>query len=321
MEHVSKLREGAAPRASYLPEQLTDDMFEALPDSEKNSEFIAMSNKTFLQDTWRKFRKNKLALSGLIFLILMILGVVLIPMLSPYTYEMQNLTNRNKLPSLANPFGTDKLGRDILVRVMYGGRISLSIGFAAAAINLVIGILYGGIAGYFGGRVDNLMMRFIDIIYSVPDLLYIILILMVFGNSVFSMLIAICMTSWVQMARQVRTQVLSLKQMEFSLAARVIGASRKRILFKHLVVNALGPIIVCLTMMVPSAIFTEAFLSFVGIGIAPPQSSWGLLANDSRSLFFTHPIQIIWPITAICLTILSLNFIGDGIGEALSHKR
>lgn len=316
MDDLIRIKEDAV-----IPEHLTDEMFELLPDSEKNAEFIAMSNKTFLQDTWGKFKKNKLALAGLVFLTLMVLGVIFVPMLSPYAYDMQNLANRNKLPSLANPFGTDKLGRDILVRVMYGGRISLSIGFAAAAINLWIGILYGGIAGYFGGKVDNLMMRFIDIIYSVPDLLYIILILMVFGNSVLSMLIAICMTSWVQMARQVRTQVLSLKQMEFSLAAQVIGASRKRILFKHLVVNALGPIIVCLTMMVPSAIFTEAFLSFVGIGIAPPQSSWGLLANDSRSLFFTYPIQIIWPITAICLTILSLNFIGDGIGEALSHKR
>lgn len=302
-------------------EQLTDEMFEPLPESEKNSEFIAMSSKTFLQDTWRKFKKNKLAVAGLIFLTIMILSVILIPMLSPYTYDMQDLTNKNQMPSWEHPFGTDKLGRDILVRVMYGGRISMSIGFAAAAINLCIGIVYGGIAGYFGGKVDNLMMRFIDIIYSVPDLLYVILILMVFGNNVKSMLLAICMTSWVQMARQVRTQVLSLKQMEFALAAQVIGASKKRILFNHLVVNALGPIIVCLTMMVPSAIFTEAFLSFVGIGITPPQSSWGLLANDCRSLFFTYPIQIIWPIAAICLTILSLNFIGDGIGEALSQKR
>lgn len=302
-------------------DQLTDEMFEKLPDSEKNSEFIAMSSKTFLQDTWRKFKKNKLALTGLIFLTLMVLGVILIPMLSPYTYEMQDLSMKNMPPSLQHPFGTDKLGRDILVRVMYGGRISLSIGFAAAAINLCIGIVYGGIAGYFGGKVDNIMMRIIDIVYSVPELLYIILILMVFGNSVSSMLLAICITSWVQMARQVRTQVLSLKQMEFALAAQVIGASRKRILFNHLVVNALGPIIVCLTMMVPSAIFTEAFLSFVGIGITPPESSWGLLANDCRNLIFTNPIQIIWPVAAICLTILSLNFIGDGVGEALSQKR
>lgn len=317
---MSVIDEGAVKSVVEKP-QLSEEMFEPLPDSEKNSEFIAMSSKTFLQDTWRKFKKNKLALTGLIFLSLMVLAVILVPLLSPYTYEMQDLASKNQMPSLQHPFGTDKLGRDILVRVMYGGRISLAIGFAAAAINLCIGIVYGGIAGYFGGKVDNVMMRIIDIIYSVPDLLYVILILMVFGNSVSSMLLAICMTSWVQMARQVRTQVLSLKQMEFALAARVIGASKKRILFKHLVVNALGPIIVCLTMMVPSAIFTEAFLSFVGIGITPPQSSWGLLANDCRSLFFTYPVQIIWPIASICLTILSLNFIGDGIGEALAQKR
>lgn len=317
---MSVIDEAAMKSVVEKPE-LSEEMFEPLPDSEKNSEFIAMSSKTFLQDTWRKFKKNKLALTGLIFLSLMILAVILVPLLSPYSYEMQDLASKNQMPSLQHPFGTDKLGRDILVRVMYGGRISLAIGFAAAAINLCIGIVYGGIAGYFGGKVDNVMMRIIDIIYSVPDLLYVILILMVFGNSVSSMLLAICMTSWVQMARQVRTQVLSLKQMEFALAARVIGASKKRILFKHLVVNALGPIIVCLTMMVPSAIFTEAFLSFVGIGITPPQSSWGLLANDCRSLFFTYPVQIIWPIASICLTILSLNFIGDGIGEALAQKR
>ena len=300
---------------------LTDEMFELLPDSEKNSEFIAMSSKTFFQDTWNKFKKNKLALIGLIFLAIMLVGCIFIPSCSKDSYEMQDLTQKNLAPSWEHPFGTDKLGRDILVRVMYGGRISLAVAFAAAAINLCIGIVYGGVAGYFGGKVDLVMMRFIDIIYSVPDLLYIILILMVFGNTVKSMLIAICMTSWVQMARQVRTQVLSLKEMEFSLAATVIGASKKRILFKHLVVNALGPIIVCLTLMIPSAIFTEAFLSFVGIGITPPQSSWGLLANDCRSLIFTYPIQIIWPVTAICLTILSLNFIGDGVGEALSQKR
>ena len=303
------------------PPVLDAHMLEKLPDSEKNSEFIAIEPKSFLQDSWRKFRKNKLAVSGLIFLALMMLCVILVPALSPYTYDGQDLANKNLMPSWEHPFGTDKLGRDILVRVMYGGRISLSIGFAAAAINLCIGILYGGIAGYFGGKVDNIMMRIIDVIYSVPDLLYIILILMVFGNNVQSMLIAISITSWVQMARQVRTQVMSLKEMEFSLAAQVIGASRKRILFKHLIVNALGPIIVCLTMMVPSAIFTEAFLSFVGIGITAPESSWGLLANECRSLVFTYPVQIIWPIAAICLTVLSLNFIGDGIGEAFSLKK
>ena len=301
-------------------EAITDDMFELLDESEKNSEFIAMESKTFFQDAWGRYKKNKLALAGLIFLAIMVALAIFVPILSPYGFESQDLTMKNALPTLAHPFGTDKLGRDIFVRVMYGGRISLAIGFASAAINLVIGVLYGGISGYIGGKVDMIMMRIIDIIYAVPTLLYVILILMVFGNSIGSMLLAICLTSWIGMARQVRTQIMSIKEMEYSLAAVVIGASHKRILLKHLVVNALGPIIVSLTMMVPSAIFTESFLSFVGIGLDPSIPSWGKLANDCRGLFFTYPIQIVWVVLAICLTILSLNFIGDGIGEALQSK-
>ena len=257
----------------------------------------------------------------MIFLTVLIIGAILVPMLSPYNYESQDILNRNALPSLAHPFGTDKLGRDIFVRVMYGARISLAVGFSTAAINLVIGIVYGGISGYIGGKVDMVMMRVIDVIYAVPTLLYIVLILMIFGNSIYSMMLAICLTSWIGMARQVRTQVMSLKEMEFALAARVIGASDWRILIKHLIINALGPIIVTLTMMVPSAIFTEAFLSFVGIGIDPTIPSWGKLANDCRALIFSYPIQIIWPVAAICLTTLSLNFVGDGVGEALQLKR
>ncbi len=298
-----------------------DDLFELLPEEEKNSEFITVESKTFFRDAWDRFRRNKLALFGLIFIALMIIAAIVVPMVSPYSFDAQDLVNKNSLPSLAHPFGTDKLGRDILVRVMYGARISLAIGFSTALINLVIGVVYGGISGYLGGRVDMVMMRIIDIIYAVPTLLYVILILLIFGNNVGSMMLAICLTSWITMARQVRAQVLSLKEQEFALAAKVIGASNKRILLKHLVVNALGPIIVCETMMVPSAIFTESFLSFVGIGLDPTIPSWGKLANDCRPLIFTYPIQIIWPITAICLTVLSLNFIGDGIGEALQTKK
>lgn len=301
--------------------EITPELFRQLREDEKNSEFIAVASKTFVKDAWDRFKKNKLALFGLIFLTVLIIGAILVPMLSPYNYESQDILNRNALPSLAHPFGTDKLGRDIFVRVMYGARISLAVGFSTAAINLVIGIVYGGISGYIGGKVDMVMMRVIDVIYAVPTLLYIVLILMIFGNSIYSMMLAICLTSWIGMARQVRTQVMSLKEMEFALAARVIGASDWRILIKHLIINALGPIIVTLTMMVPAAIFTEAFLSFVGIGIDPTIPSWGKLANDCRALIFSYPIQIIWPVAAICLTTLSLNFVGDGVGEALQLKR
>ena len=299
---------------------LTDDLFEKLPEEEKNSEFIAVAIKTFAKDAWDRFRKNKLALADLIFLIVMILLAIIVPQVAPYKFDTQDMANRNAMPSLQHLFGTDKLGRDIFVRVMYGARVSLAIGFSTAAINLVIGILYGGISGYVGGRVDMIMMRIVDIIYAVPSLIYVVLILLVFGDSIGSMMLAICLTSWIGMARQVRTQIMSLKEMEFSLAAKVIGASNTRILLRHLIINALGPIIVSLTMMVPGAIFTEASLSFVGIGLNPAIPSWGKLANDCRQLIFTQPIQVIWPVAAISLTILALNFVGDGIGEAFQAR-
>lgn len=301
--------------------ELNEKMFEKLPDDEKNSEFIAMESKTFLRDVWDRYKKNKLAMIGLIFLVIMVVMAIFVPILSKYGFEDQNIALKNAMPSLDHPFGTDKLGRDIFVRVMYGGRISLSIAFASAFICLIIGVLYGGIAGYVGGKVDMVMMRIVDILDSIPTLLYVILILMIFGNTIPAMLFAICFTSWVGMARQVRQQVRSIKEMEFAMAEKVLGASHKRILINHLIVNAIGPIIVNLTMLVPSAIFTEAFLSFVGIGLDPSIPSWGKLANDCRGLFFTYPIQIIWVVLAISLTSLSLNFVGDGVGEAFQAKQ
>ena len=300
---------------------LDDRMFELLPEEEKNSEFIAMESKTFLKDAWGRYKKNKLAMIGLAFLIVMVIMSILVPMFSKYGFETQNIEIRNSMPSWEHPFGTDQLGRAIFVRVMYGGRISLAIAFSSAFICLIIGILYGGVSGYVGGKVDMIMMRVVDILDSVPTLLYVILILMIFGNTIPAMLLAICFTSWIGMARQVRQQVRSIKEMEYALAATVIGASHTRILLNHLIVNAIGPIIVNLTTMVPSAIFTESFLSFVGIGLDPSIPSWGKLANDCRDLFFTFPIQIIWVIAAISLTCLSLNFIGDGIGEAFQTKK
>lgn len=301
--------------------ELNEKMFEKLPDDEKNSEFIAMESKTFLRDVWDRYKKNKLAMIGLIFLVIMVVMAIFVPILSKNGFEDQNIALKNAMPSLDHPFGTDKLGRDIFVRVMYGGRISLSIAFASAFICLIIGVLYGGIAGYVGGKVDMVMMRIVDILDSIPTLLYVILILMIFGNTIPAMLFAICFTSWVGMARQVRQQVRSIKEMEFAMAEKVLGASHKRILINHLIVNAIGPIIVNLTMLVPSAIFTEAFLSFVGIGLDPSIPSWGKLANDCRGLFFTYPIQIIWVVLAISLTCLSLNFVGDGVGEAFQAKQ
>lgn len=296
-------------------------MFEKLDNSSKDYEHISLESKSFLRSSWDRLKKNKMALAGLIVLGIVILMAIFGPIISPYTYDGQDAASRNLLPSFEHPFGTDKFGRDIFVRVQYGARISLLIGFSAAGVCLVIGVIYGGISGFVGGLLDIIMMRIVEILVCIPNLLIIILVMLKFGSSVFSVLLGICLTSWTNMARIVRTQVLTLKEQEFALAVKVMGAGKARILFKHLIVNCVGPIIVSVMLIVPSAIFSEAFLSFVGIGIAAPMASWGTLANEARSLLELYPIQAIWPVAAICITMLSLNFIGDGLSDALDPKK
>lgn len=302
-------------------EALSPDLFRKIPEEEKNSEFIASESTTYFADVWRRLTSNKLTVVGMVILLLVLLLAVFGPMFSSYTYDQQDFTTRNALPSLQHLFGTDKFGRDIFTRVAYGARISMTIGFSAAAINLIIGIIYGGIAGYTGGRTDLLMMRFVDILYAIPSTMYVILIMVVLGANMYSVLAGICISSWVGMARMVRSQVLTLKQQEFAMAAKVLGASRSRILFKHLIVNSMGPIIVNFTFMVPSAIFTEAYLSFIGVGISAPMASWGTLAQDARPLLDSYPIQMVWPVAAICITMFALNFVGDGLTDALDPKK
>ena len=300
---------------------LPQELFKKIPDEEKNSEFIASESVTYFADVWRRLTKNKLTVLGMIILLIVIIFAIFGPIISGYTYDGQDLTMRNAAPCAEHFFGTDKFGRDIFTRVCYGARISLTIGFSAALINLVIGIIYGGIAGYVGGRVDLIMMRFVDILYAIPSTMYVILIMVVLGANMYSVLAGICISSWVGMARMVRSQVLTLKQQEFARAAKVLGASQSRILFKHLIVNSMGPIIVNFTFMVPSAIFTEAYLSFIGVGISAPMASWGTLAQDARPLLDSYPIQMVWPVAAICLTMFALNFVGDGLTEALDPKK
>ena len=306
--------------AEFLPDEIPDEAFELLDANEKDSEFVVVESKTYLQDAWSRFKKNKLAMVSLAFLTVMVVLAVFVPVLSPYAYDEMDLSQINLLPNASHWLGTDKFGRDILVRIMYGARISLSVGVAAAFLNLVIGVSYGMVCGYTGGKTDLILMRIVDIIYSVPTLLYVILAMLIFGSNIFSVLIAIGISSWVGMARLVRGQILALKEQEYAQAAFVLGASKLRIMFKHLLVNCLGPIIVDTTLMVPNAIFTEAFLAFVGIGISIPQASWGTMANEARSLLQTQPLQMLWPVLAISLTMLSLNFIGDGLSEALDPR-
>lgn len=217
-------------------------------------------------------------------------------------------------------FGTDAHGRDMFVRVLYGARISLLVALMATIVNFFVGILYGGISGYLGGRTDSLMMRFIDLISTIPLLLYVILLMVIIEPGLKTIIIAMGLTYWVRMARIVRGQALSIKEHEYVLAAKTIGASSQRIIMRHIIPNAMGPIIVSLTMMIPSAIFTESFLSFIGLGVSAPQASWGTLASDALGGLRTYPYQLLFPSMAISITMLAFNFLGDGLRDALDPR-
>lgn len=295
--------------------------FTFVPEHEKLKDEINRKSFTFAEDAWRKLKNNKLSIVGLVFIVIITTLAVVVPAFSKYSIFETDLSKTNQFPSAIHLFGTDQLGRDIFVRVMFGARYSLAIAFIASFLNLIIGILYGGISGYFGGKVDMIMMRIVDIIYSIPMTIYVILIMVTFEKGGFlNIVLALALSYWIGMARIVRGEILQLKQQEYVLAARTLGASNRRILFKHLLPNSMSSIIVTLTLQIPSAIFTEAFLSFIGLGITPPAASWGTLANDALGGFRLYPYQLIFPTLAICFTILAFNLLGDGLRDALDPK-
>lgn len=234
--------------------------------------------------------------------------------------EKVDLSDPINLPNKAHWFGTDYLGRDLFARVMYGARISLLVALVATVVQFFIGVLYGGIAGYVGGTVDNVMMRIVDIISTVPLTLYVVLLMVVMGSGIKTIMIAMGTVYWVDMARLVRGQVMTIRNQEYVLAARTIGVSQARIMIRHLIPNAMGAIIVTLTMNIPSAIFTESFLSFIGLGVSAPAASWGTLASDALGSLRTYPYQLFFPSLFICLTVLAFNFLGDGLRDALDPK-
>ncbi|MCI6870094.1 MAG: ABC transporter permease [Selenomonadales bacterium] len=275
---------------------------------------------SYWQDAWLRLKKDKAAMLGLIFILALLLFSIIGPAFSSYSYEDQNFMQANLSPSAEHWFGTDSLGRDLFVRVLYGARISLSIGIVASLINLVIGVIYGGISGYAGGRTDRIMMNIVDILYSVPTLLYVILLMVVFKPGLMNIFVALGISYWLQMARIVRGEVLKLKEQEFVLAAKSMGAGSSRILVKHLIPNAVGAIIVSLSMSIPDAIFTEAFLSFIGLGVSAPMASWGVLASDGVNSIRVFPFQLFFPALAISLTMLAFNFLSDGLRDALDPK-
>jgi len=222
--------------------------------------------------------------------------------------------------NMSNLFGTDQLGRDVLARQLYGARISLTVALVATLVNFFIGVFYGGIAGYLGGRVDTLMMRVVEVISTIPLTLYVILIMVVFNSGFFSVIIAIGSVYWVDMARIVRGQILTLKQQDYVAAARTMGASTGRILTRHLLPNSIGPILVALTMLIPSAIFIESFMSFIGLGVTPPEASWGTLTSEAVETLRAYPYQMFFPAAAISLTMFAFNFLGDGLRDALDPR-
>lgn len=297
--------------------------FDFSPADNKNIEKIQENNKPSLgywQDAWLRLKKDKMAMAGLCFIVLLMLLALIGPMFSSIGYADQDFNNVNAGPSYEHWFGTDSLGRDLFIRVLYGARISLSIGLIASLINLVIGVLYGGISGLMGGKVDRIMMNIVDVLYSVPTLLYVILLMVVFKPGLLNIFIALGISYWLQMARIVRGQVLSIKEQEFVLAAISMGASKWRLLTKHLIPNAVGAIVVSWSLSIPDAIFTEAFLSFIGLGVSAPMASWGVLASEGINSMRGYPFQLFFPAAAISLTMLAFNFLSDGLRDALDPK-
>jgi oligopeptide transport system permease protein len=259
-------------------------------------------------------------MAGMIIILVFTIMAIIGPYMVKFTYNTNNLDLMHQPPDKVHWFGTDALGRDMWARVWMGARVSLFIGLAAAVIESILGIIVGGFSGYMGGKIDMFVMRFVDIMIAIPELIFIILIMVIVGSGILPIIIAFAITGWLRMARLVRGQVLQLKEQEFVLAAKTLGADSNRLIFRHLIPNTLGVIIVTLTMAVPSAIFYEAFLSFIGIGIRPPLSSWGQLANSGAQVFEIYPFELLIPAVFISLTMLSLNLLGDGLRDALDPR-
>ncbi len=299
--------------------ELNQDLFKPL--LKKDSENTLVRPMTSYQDdAWRRLKENKLAMVGLYTALFIIFIALVGPWVSPFSYSDQNLMEANQAPSAQHWFGTDNLGRDLFIRVLYGARISLAIGIVASFINLTIGVIYGGIAGMLGGRVDRIMMNIVDVLYGIPVLLYVILLMVLLKPGLMNIFIALGIAYWLGMARIVRGQILSLKEQEYVLAARTMGASNWRILSRHLIPGCMGPIIITMTLAIPEAIFTEAFLSFIGLGVAAPMASWGVLSSEGVTSLRSYPFQLFFPAMAISITMLAFIFLGDGLRDALDPR-
>ena len=270
--------------------------------------------------SWNKFRQNRLAHLGLIFLVIIALLAIFAPWVTHYSYEEQSIVDRLQGPSLQHWMGTDSLGRDLYSRIIYGARMSLAVGVVSALFALVVGTLAGSIAGYWGGWVDSLLMRVVDIFYIFPSLLLAILLMLLFGRGFTGIFVALGMTAWVTQARLVRGQMLQAREFLYVEAARALGVKSTWIIIRHILPNLLGPMIVSLTVQIPAAIMAESFLAFIGLGLQPPFSSWGTLANEGFRAMKSFPHLIIFPGAILFLTMLAFNYLGDGLNAWLDPQ-
>ena len=277
-------------------------------------------NNSLWRDAFDRLISNKLSLFGSIYILFIVTLALITPLIAPYDYAYQDLNLGPSGPSAEHWLGTDTLGRDLLTRMMYGSRVSLMVGFLATMVALSIGVLWGTIAGFTGGKVDTIMMRIVDVLYGIPFIIFVILLMVIFGRNLILLFMAIGAVEWLTMARIVRSQVMSLSKQEFILAAEAMGVSKAGIIYKHLIPNAIGPVIVYATLTVPQIMLLEAFLSFLGLGVQAPLSSWGLLIRDGAVSMEEYWWLLIFPSLAFSLTLFSLNFIGDGLRDALDPR-
>lgn len=300
--------------------ELSKDKFIIEGKTASDAEAIVRPSLTYWADAWRRLKKNKLAIISMVILIVIALFAIIAPIMSDWDYRTGDLLMTNEAPSSEHWFGTDELGRDLYVRVWKGTRISLFIGIVTALLNFSIGVLYGGISGYTGGNVDNLMMRFVEIIFAIPYLIWVILLTTVLEAGLFSIIVALSIAGWGGMARLVRGQILQIKEMEFVMAAKTLGADASRIITKHLIPNTIGVIIVSITFAIPAAIFSEAFLSYIGLGIPVPEASLGALSKDGTRMLLLEPYQLVFPSVVISLIMLAFQIFGDGLRDALDPR-
>ena len=301
-------------------QELEDSLFEKDDSAYVDADKMTRPSLTYWSDAWRRFRGNRVAMVSAVILLIVILMAVFQPMVSKYAYDEQDWFAINQGPSSEHWFGTDELGRDIFVRCWEGARVSLLIAFVVAILNGTIGILYGGISGYFGGVTDNIMMRFCELIASIPQMLWVVLLILVLKPGIFPIILAIGVTGWIGMARLFRGQVFALKESEFVMASRTMGAGSLWIILKHLLPNAMSPIIISMANAIPGAIFSESFLSYIGLGVPLPTASWGVLASDGANKLLNFPYQLLFPSLLICITMLCFNLMGDGLRDALDPR-